>query len=109
MNELLGSAMLFSFLLGVVMGVVVTVCLSRRGEELKARKMADPDGYQPEGEGLDTSSPPQGGSGAPLKLPAAIVAKLVRRGLYLEPRGSHETDPFAEKKVEPKPDEAEEA
>ncbi len=42
MNELIGSAMLFSFLLGVVMGVVVTVSFSRRGEELKARKMADP-------------------------------------------------------------------
>jgi len=24
-----------------------------------------PEGYQPEGEGLDTSKPPQGGSGVP--------------------------------------------
>ena len=50
-----------------------------------------------EGEGLDTSNPPQGGSGVPLKPLATIATKRVRYGLCLEPRGSHETDPFAKK------------
>ncbi len=40
-----------------------------------------------EGEGLDTSNLPQGGSGVRYSI----------GGVYLEPRGSHETDPFAKK------------
>jgi len=61
-----------------------------------------PEGYQPEGEPLDSSSPPQGGSGVPPKPPLIIVIKNglptadAVGGIYLEPRGSHETDPFAE-------------
>lgn len=61
-----------------------------------------PEGYQPEGMGLDTSKPPQGGSGVPPKPPLIIIIKKAIptadaiAGIYLEPRGSHETDPFAE-------------
>ena len=59
-------------------------------------------GYRPEGETLDASNPPQGGSGVPPKPPLIVIIKEaiptaeVIGGIYLEPRGSHGTDPFAE-------------
>lgn len=33
------------------------------------------EGYQPEGEGLDISNPPQGGTGVPPKPPIVIIVK----------------------------------
>jgi len=34
------------------------------------------EGYQPRGEGLDISDPPQGGSGVPPKPPIVIIVKI---------------------------------